>query len=198
MCLGMCVCGGCLSYRRASVVLVYPPVLQVLISDFPLYTLFSGYLPRPFQTAEIAFHGICPCAKTPRSPLLIIVRLVFSSTSWQNRHGKYFPRLESVPQMALHQIHEILTGDIYIPANSAAPPTAPRIAAVGKAANAPPPVMPAAVIVVVGMIPDVNGASCTAVAPEKAGVWVVADGFGVASAIMGLRTLRRGQRRCSF
>lgn len=50
--------------------------------------------------------------------------------------------------------------------------------------------MPAAVIVVVGIMPDVNGASWTAVAPEKAGVWVVAVGFGVASAIMGFRTLK--------
>lgn len=50
--------------------------------------------------------------------------------------------------------------DTYMPANSAAPPTAPKIAAVGMAANAPaPPVMPAAVMVVVGMMPEVNGAS---------------------------------------
>lgn len=62
----------------------------------------------------------------------------------------------------------------------------------GIAAKTPaPPVMPPAVIVVVGMIPEVNGASWTGVAPEKAGVWVVAVGFGIASAIMGLSTLKK-------
>lgn len=69
----------------------------------------------------------------------------------------------------------------------------------GTAANtpAPFPVMPPAVRVVVGVMPEVNGASCTAVAPEKAGVWVVALGFGVAPGIMGLRTLSEGEERMS-
>jgi hypothetical protein len=102
----------------------------------------------------------------------------------QTREGKASPYL--VP---------VLQKDIYNPANSAAPPTAPRIAAVGRAANTPaPPVMPPAVMVVVGMTPEVNGASCTGVAPEKAGVWVVAVGFGVAPAIIGLSTLKKGRK----
>lgn len=54
--------------------------------------------------------------------------------------------------------------------------------------------MPPAVIVVVGMTPDVKGASWTGVAPEKAGVWVVAVGFGTASAIMGLSTLKKERK----
>lgn len=165
--------------------------------DF-FYTLFPGYLPRRFQTAEIAFRKYLPLCQNPSLTATNHKKTYSHPPRVRTDVGSFLPVWYQYPKWYYIRYMKYVIRVIYMPASSAAPPTAPRIAAVGKAANAPPPVMPAAVIVVVGMMPEVNGASSTAVAPEKAGVWVVADGFGVASAIMGLRTLRSGQRGCPF
>lgn len=53
--------------------------------------------------------------------------------------------------------------------------------------------MVAAIMVVVGVRPEVKGASCTGVAPAKAGDWEAAVGLGMESAAMGLRTLSWGE-----
>lgn len=87
---------------------------------------------------------------------------------------------------------------IYIFANiAAAPPTAIN-AAVGTAANGPAPpamaivvAMVAAVKVVVGRAADVKGASCTGIAPVKAGACDAAVPSGTASAALGLSTLNQ-------
>lgn len=82
-------------------------------------------------------------------------------------------------------------------AKTAAPP-ARSIAAVGTAASTPPPAgMVAGMKVVVGLMPEVNGASATAVTPANAGACVEADGLGVAEVFEGFRTLDKvspGQR----
>jgi hypothetical protein len=41
----------------------------------------------------------------------------------------------------------------------------------------------------VAVIPLVNGMSLTEEAPEKAGVWELAEGFGVAWVLLGFKTL---------
>lgn len=70
---------------------------------------------------------------------------------------------------------------------------APIRAAVGKAPNAPPFIDPVVIVagtsVVEAEIPEVNGASSTAVTPEKAGLCVAMVGTGVASAAIGFSTL---------
>jgi hypothetical protein len=74
-------------------------------------------------------------------------------------------------------------------AAAAAPSTS---AAVGTAANAPAAAFRGTVAgtnVVVGDIPEVNGASATAEAPAKAGDCVVAEGLGVAVVLDGFSTL---------
>lgn len=65
------------------------------------------------------------------------------------------------------------------------------IAAVGTAPEGPPALrgIVAGTIVVVGTIPEVNGASATATTPSKAGACVAAAGSGVAEILAGFRTL---------
>lgn len=77
-------------------------------------------------------------------------------------------------------------------ARTAAPP-ASNSAAVGTAAATAPPFrgMFAGTNVVVGTIPEVNGASATAATPANAGACVGADGTGVAEVLEGLRTLQK-------
>jgi hypothetical protein len=51
------------------------------------------------------------------------------------------------------------------------------------------PVAAAGTMVVVGLRPEVKGASFTELAPEKAGAWVAFEGSGIAVVAAGLRTL---------
>lgn len=87
------------------------------------------------------------------------------------------------------------TTAFYIFANMAAAPPAAINAAVGTAANGPAPpatavvAIVAAVKVVVGKAADVKGASCTGIAPVKAGACDAAETSGTASAALGLSTL---------
>ena len=71
----------------------------------------------------------------------------------------------------------------------AAPPSRPRTAAVGTAPATPAPDAPAGMSVVVGVMPAVKGTVVSALAPEKAGVWVAFEASGERVVAAGLRTL---------